>query len=173
MRQCNTFPANNLLVLLLFYWLPAKKKKWGICWMDNSQKCTGGQWNFFASEIRIFPGNMQQWQVNQREHLFTSQGRERELDGLLSMQTQAAQGNIYSFRPGWGPVPEGGPVPCLESSCAQMHALAKQTQRPCPSMNCYMLSLGAKLTTVIIVCAQLSTSANILLVEWHSRVTTQ
>lgn len=96
--------------------------------MDNSQKCTGGQWNFFASEITIFPGNMQQWQVNQREHLFTSQGRERELDGLLSMQTQAAQGNIYSFRPGWGPVPEGGPVPCVESSCAHMHALAKQTE---------------------------------------------
>lgn len=68
--------------------------------MDNSQKCTGGQWNFFALEITIFPGNMQQWQVNQREHLFTSQGRERELDGLLCMQTQTAQGNIYSFRPG-------------------------------------------------------------------------
>ena len=33
------------------------------------------------------PGNMQQWQVNQRRHLFTSGKQKGELDGLLSMQT--------------------------------------------------------------------------------------
>lgn len=44
-------------------------------------------------------GNMQQWQVNQREHLFTSQKQEGELDGLLSMQTTGCgETFIYSVQ---------------------------------------------------------------------------
>lgn len=72
--------------------------------MDSSQKCTAGRRIFFFClgnhDFFFFPGNMQQWQVNQREHLFTSQWRERELDGLLCMQTQAAQGK-HLFIPSW------------------------------------------------------------------------
>lgn len=78
---------------------PCKKSGEFVGWIAARNARQGGG-IFSPREITIFPGNMQQWQVNQREHLFTSQWRERELDRLLCMQTQAAQGK-HLFIPSW------------------------------------------------------------------------
>lgn len=62
---------------------------------------------------------MQQWQVNQRKHLFTSQKQEWELDGLLSMQT-TGRGETFIYSVQDEAQSQEGAQSLLESSCAHV-----------------------------------------------------